>query len=109
MSKALSKPGVPAKRRMFARNTMLFPRELRDAIPDLHGGRLLLLDAMDAEPSNSQMFGPRVHLKLNVKETGKLKGVFTVRLDLESEAARALAANLTELADQADKLKPTLI
>jgi hypothetical protein len=40
-----------------------------------------------------------------VKETGKLTGEFTVRVDLEVESARALAATLTQLADQAEKLE----
>jgi hypothetical protein len=59
---------------------------------------------MSAQPTNSHLFGPRVHLNLVVKETGKLSGEFTVRVDLEVESARALAATLTQLADQAEKL-----
>jgi hypothetical protein len=42
-----------------------------------------------------------VELKLVVKETGKLKGKFVVRMGLQVEAARQLAATLTQLADQA--------
>jgi hypothetical protein len=86
---------------------MAFPRELRDAIPDLPTcvGRLLELDSMSAQPTNTVLYGPRVHLKLVVKETGKLSGEFTVRVDLEVESARALAATITQLADQAEKLE----
>ena len=50
-------------------------------IPDLptYVGRVLKLDSMSAHPSNTNLFGPRVHLELVVKETGKLNGEFTVR------------------------------
>ncbi len=91
---------------------MAFPRELREAIPDLptYVGRVLELDSMSAQPTHTNLFGPRVHLKLVVKETGKLHGEFTVGVDLETESARALAATLAQLADQADqadKLDPS--
>jgi hypothetical protein len=107
MSTELTKTDVPVPRGRFSRNTMAFPRELRDAIPDLptYVGRVLELDSMSAQPTNTHLFGPRVHLKLVVKETGKLTGEFTVRVDLEVESARALAATLTQLADQAEKLE----
>jgi hypothetical protein len=48
-------------------------------------------------------FGPLVQLKLVVKETGKLTGRFVVRMDLQPEAARELAATLTKLAEVAEK------
>src|SRR5215831_113017 len=97
----------PSRYRLPRNNHMAFPRELRDAIPDLptYVGRVLELDSMSAQPTNTNMFGPRVHLKLVVKETGKLHGEFTVRVDLETESARALAATLTQLADQAEKME----
>ena len=84
-------------------------RELRDAIPDLptYVGRVLQLDSMSVQATNNNQFGPRVHLKLVVKETGKLTGEFTVRVDLEVESARALAATLTQLAELAEKLEPS--
>lgn len=106
MSTELSRKDVPVPRGRLSRNTMAFPRELRDAIPDLptYVGRVLQLDSMSAQPTNTSLFGPRVHLKLVVKETGKLSGEFTVRVDLEVESARALAATLMQLADQAEKL-----
>src|SRR5215469_4277116 len=93
-----------ARYRLPASNTMAFPRELRDAIPDLPTcvGRLLRLDAMTASHSSTGLFGPLVHVSLMVKETGKLKGKYTVRMDLVPEAARHLAQTLLELADQAD-------
>ena len=81
---------------------MAFPRDLRDAIPDLHGGRILELDAIHGKATNTPFFGPLVHLKLTVQETGKLSGKFVVRMDLQPEAARELAATLKRLADQLD-------
>jgi hypothetical protein len=107
MSTELTRADVPVPRSRFSRNTMSFPRELRDAIPDLptYVGRVLELDSMSAQPTNTQLFGPRVHLKLVVKETGKLNGEYTVRVDLQVESARALAATLIQLADQAEKLE----
>lgn len=108
MSKELTRKSVPVKARrryVFMGNTMGFPRELRDAIPDLPTclGRVLKVDAINGDASNSQLFGPRVNLKLVVKETGKLTGEFVIRLDLEPDAARTLAHTLRELADRASK------
>src|SRR5437870_3983796 len=88
------------------RNTMAFPRELRKAIPDLHAGRVLELDSINGQASNTTLFGRVVELKLVVKETGRLKGRFVVRMVLQVDAARQLAASLTELADQAEQSDP---
>ena len=97
--------GLPATR-MRRRNYMTFPSELRNAIPDLptYVGRALELSSTDGQASNTRLFGARVHLNLGLQETGKLKGRFTVRMDLEVEAARALAASILALADRAEKL-----
>jgi hypothetical protein len=91
---------------MRRRNYMTFPSELRNAIPDLptYVGRALELSSTDGQASNTRLFGARVHLNLGLQETGKLKGRFTVRMDLEVEAARALAASILALADRAEKL-----
>jgi hypothetical protein len=91
--------------RLPRRNYMGFPRELREAIPDLHRGRALELDSIAGQPSNLLLFGPMVQLKLLVKETGKLTGEFVIRMDLQPDAARKLAAELTKLADAADGLQ----
>jgi len=91
-TRALAKP----------RNTMAFPRELRNAIPDLHAGPVLELGSINGRASNSSLFGRVVELKLVVKETGKLEGKFVVRMTLQPDAARQLAASLNELADQAE-------
>ncbi len=99
-------PSAPPARRLSQRNYMTFPRELRDAIPDLptYVGRTLELAGTHGNSSNTRLFGTRVHVDLKIRETGRLKGRFTVRMDLQVEAARALAANLLELADRAEKL-----
>jgi hypothetical protein len=106
MSKQLTRKSAKLARRYSFPNTMAFPRELRDAIPDLPTcvGRVLELDAMTGRAVNTRLTGPRVLLKLSVKETGKLKGKFVLRADLQVDAARALAATLTRLADETAKL-----
>jgi len=106
MSKQLIRTGVPTPRGLARRNTMAFPRELRSAIPDLHAGRVLELDSINGHASHFRLFGPLVELKLLVKETGKLQGEFVVRMGLQVDAARKLAATLTELADRAEHLEP---
>ncbi|HWC99969.1 MAG TPA: hypothetical protein VG456_24585 [Candidatus Sulfopaludibacter sp.] len=103
MSTEITRKGVPAKRRLsYKGNTITFPRELRDAIPDLptYSGRVLELESIDGAMSESPLFGRRVHLKMQVTETGKLSGKFTVRVDLQADAARALADTLLQLAAQ---------
>jgi len=106
MSNRLVGKTAPLVRRLARCNTMAFPRELRQAIPDLHGGRVLELDSINGHSSSTPLFGPLVELRLVVKETGKLKGEFVVRMGLQVEAARHLAATLTELADRADRPAP---
>jgi hypothetical protein len=106
MTKEISRKGLPAKRRVsYKGNTMAFPRELRDAIPDLptYSGRVLELESIDGTISETLLFGRRVHLKMKVTETGKLSGKFVVRVDLQADAARALAETLIQLAGQLEK------
>ena len=104
MTKLAIRRGKPSRYRLSRGNHMTFPRELRDAIPDLpaYAGRVLQLDSMSGDQSVTDLFGPRVHLRLLAKETGKLKGEFPVLIDLEPEAARRLADILRQLADQAE-------
>ena len=85
---------------------MSFPRALRDAISDIPTcvGRVLSLDSTSGAVSSSALFGPTVHLKLMVKETGKLKGEFVVLMDLQPQAARGMAETLVRLADEAETL-----
>ena len=103
MSSQLIRKSRPPARRLLRPNSMTFPRELRRAIPDLHAGRMLELDSIDGGASHTPFFGPVVHLKLLVKETGKLTGEFLVRMDLQPDAARQMAATLMQLADRAQK------
>ena len=106
MSSQLTRKSVPAPRRFFKGNHMAFPRELRGAIPDLHAGRVLELDSINGDASHTLLLGRLVHLKLVVKETGKLSGKFVVGMTLQVDAARQLAANLTRLADEAEHKEP---
>jgi hypothetical protein len=82
---------------------MAFPRELRQAIPDLHAGRILEPDSINGRTSDIPVFSPPVELRLVVRETGKLTGEFVVVMGLQIDAARKLATTLMELADQAEK------
>jgi hypothetical protein len=89
---------------------MAFPRELRDAIPPLHDGRVLELESISGQASNTPLFGRVVELQLIVKETGKLRGSFTVLMRLQPEAARKLAGTLTRWwMGQADKRGSNLL
>ena len=99
MSKELARGTVAERpRRVTPYNTIAFPRALKDAIPDLHGGRVLKLGAVDATLSRGEFFGDHLQLNFTACETGKLGGEFVVRVDLLPEAARALAETLTRLA-----------
>ena len=100
MSGELTRQKVPAPLEGCG-NTITFPRELRDAIPDLPTcvGRVLALTAMDGGLIPSRFGSERVRLRLAVEETGKLTGEFAILVDLCPEAARALARTLTQLAD----------
>jgi hypothetical protein len=85
---------------------MSFPRALRDAIPDtpICAGRVLELDSTSGGISKLYPNCPPVQLRMLVKETGKLKGEFVVLMDLQPEAARALASTLLQLAEEAETL-----
>jgi len=107
MSEELSKPGSPpAPRGMTANNTIAFPRELREVVSELYDGSALELAAINGHASNSLQFGPVVLLKLVARQTGKGEGEYVVVVSLRTDAARQLAATLTQLADEADKLEP---
>ena len=103
MSTELTRKDASVRRGLVRRNTMAFPRELRQAIPDLHAGRILELDSINGRTSDIPVLSPPVELRLVVKETGKLTGEFVVVMGLQIDAARKLAATLTELADQAER------
>ena len=105
MSAQILRNNTPAPPRRVNPNRIFFPRNLRDAIPDLPTciGRDLVLDSMQGRPTRTPWFGKRVQLNLVAKETGKLKGEFVVQIDVAPEAARALAETLMRLADQAEQ------
>ena len=103
MSKQLSRTTVARRRRLTPYNTIAFPRALRDAIPDLHGGRVLKLESVTAGVSRAEFFGDHIQLNLTASETGRLSGEFVVRVDLLPEAARTLAETLARLADELEK------
>jgi hypothetical protein len=89
-------------------NSVTFPRELRDAIPDHQpsAGRALKLESVDAQPANTVEWGRRVDIKLQVRETGKLNGVFDVWIDIEIDAAKALAETILAAAELSAKISP---
>ena len=103
MSKQLSRTTVARRHRLTPYNTIAFPRALRDAIPDLHGGRVLKLESVTAGVSRAEFFGEHVQLNLTARETAPLTGEFVIRVDLLPEAARTLAETLTRLADEVEK------
>jgi hypothetical protein len=89
-------------------NNVCFPRELRDAIPDHEpsAGRVLKLESVHAQAAHTIEWGRRVQIKLQVCETGKLTGAFDVTIDIEAEAAQALAEAIKGAVEQSAKLKP---
>jgi hypothetical protein len=99
MSKAVARKLRPV-------NNVTFPRELREAIPEHEpsAGRCLKLESVDAQGAHTVEWGRRVQIKLRVCETGKLSGVFDVWVDVEVEAARALAELIQEAVGQAERL-----
>jgi hypothetical protein len=109
MPAQISGTSLPASRRRLHPNRIFFPRELRDAIPDLPTclGRELAVEAVLGRPtSGTPWFGEGVQLNLVAKETGKLTGEFVVQIYFAPDAARALAETLTRLADQAERKPP---
>jgi hypothetical protein len=100
---------MPGSRRRLHPNRIFFPRELRDAIPDLPTclGRELAVESVRGRLAGSTpWFGEGVQLNLLAKETGKLTGEFVVRMYFAPDAARALADTLIQLADLAEQ-KPS--
>jgi hypothetical protein len=113
MPQEVSVPNVQvrASQRLSRANTMTFPQELRNAIPEIQPcwGRCLVLSSIDGKCQHN-LRGHRVGLKFLVEETGKLSGTFPIYADLDVEAARTLAATLLKLAEQVEQLpqEPTL-
>lgn len=73
-------------------NMFIFPKELRDAIPD-YGARALVFDAVSGTPTRGPAFlagspaaealadGPRAQVRFLVHETGAYDGKFPLLLD----------------------------
>jgi hypothetical protein len=109
-------PGFAIRNKSRWPNTIVFPKELRDAIPD-YGSRALVFDSVGGSHSNAPVsisgmigetqfdFGARTQIRLLVHETGKLDGQFTLLVDLDSETTRELGKFLIEVADQAEAKK----
>jgi hypothetical protein len=91
----------------------VFPKELRDAIPD-YGARALVFDAVSGSTNNLPAeisglsgampfeVGPRAQAQFLVHESGKLAGKFVLWVDLDSATMRALGQFMVELADRAE-------
>jgi hypothetical protein len=108
-------PGSLRTRRRIP-NSLIFPKELRDAIPT-HSPRALQFDRVSARVNPPPIFAslagfewlavngielkPRVRLSLLAHETGKLNGQFEIGLDIDAETLRALGEFFVTLADQA--------
>ncbi len=100
MSKEITRGTVSRSTRMTPYNTITFPRGLRDAIPNLHGGRTLKLDEVTGLISRAEFFEDHIQLNFTARETGKLSGEYVVRVDLLADAARELGETLARLANE---------
>jgi hypothetical protein len=105
-------PNVAIRSRSKWPNTITFPKELKDAIPD-YGPRALVFDSVSGSHYDGKVFAammgrtlagssPRASIKLLVHETGKLNGEFNLHVDLDAATTRALGKFLVDLADQAE-------
>jgi hypothetical protein len=108
-----SQPGVGRPGKQIG-NTIVFPKELRDAIPT-HSARVLEFDRVtgavnrswvQASPEWLRALGyppmrPRAQINLLAHETGQLTGQFEIGIDLDADTMRALGEFLVQLADQA--------
>jgi hypothetical protein len=93
-------------------NTITFPKELKDAIPD-YALRVLVFDSVSGSHYDGKEFArlldrnasspiPRTILKLLIHETGKLNGEFNLVADLDAPTTRALGEFLIDLANRAE-------
>jgi hypothetical protein len=94
-------------------NMFIFPKELRDAIPE-YGARALVFDEVSGAPDRRPFSmaglpaglgfetGPRARVQFVVHETGRLTGKYPLFLDLDSETLRSLGQFFVNLADQAE-------
>jgi hypothetical protein len=103
MSASVAPNSLPPRRSPYRGNSIAFPRGLRDAISPQHDARVLEIDSVSVRPSRLPWAGPAIEMKLVASETGKLTGKFAIRLDLQPDAARRMAALLCECADKAEQ------
>jgi hypothetical protein len=95
-------------------NLFVFPKELRDAIPE-YGPRALVFDEVSGTTANLPAaiaglrgampfeLAPRAQAQFVVHESGKLNGRFLVSMDLDSTTMRALGQFLLDLAQRAEE------
>jgi hypothetical protein len=110
--------GSPVQSHRRIPNSIIFPKELRDAIPT-HSARALQFDRVSAsisaplalaclanpdwlKASGYDISSPRVRLSFLAHETGQLSGEYEIGLDFDAETLRALGEFLVTLADRAD-------
>src|SRR5690349_4263868 len=97
-------PKAPARSSSEWPNTITFPKELRDAIPD-YAPRALVFDCVTGTHYDGSKFsrllgrpyrgkGARTRLTFLVHETGKLKGEFDLLVDMDTDTTRALGQYL---------------
>ena len=117
-SLTISAPGALRKTKQPS-NTIVFPKELREAIP-AHSSRVLEFDRVTGATNRTWIsYNPewlkaagfdtsrnRAQISLLAHETGKLSGQFEIGIDLDAETMRALGKFLIGLADKADAKRP---
>ena len=106
MGKLASRKRVRRKVQWARANYIYLPQTLREAIPgpELPGcARCLNLTSINGDAASDRLFGSRVRLKLQAEESGKLKGTFEIGMELQVDAARALAGTLLDLVRRMEK------
>jgi hypothetical protein len=114
VTRVQERPGIAIRSQSQWPNTIVFPKELGDAIP-VYGSRALIFDAVSGTPHTSPVavsgmlgeeffdFGPRARAELTVHESGKLNGAYNLLVDLDSPTMRALGEFFVDLADRAER------
>jgi hypothetical protein len=107
MGKPVSRKRLRPQSKWPRSNHIYFPQRLRDAIPGPESpgcARCLNLTSIDGDYSSDNLFGQRVRLKFLAEESGKLTGAFEIGVDLQVDAARALARTLLDLAERLEEV-----
>jgi hypothetical protein len=110
----LTPPNLPTRSDAPWPNMIIFPQELKKAIPD-YGSRALVFGSVSGFVGTSPVsvagmvdetafdMGRRTQLQLVVHETGALQGEFKVLIDLDTVTTRDLGEFLIRLADRAEQ------